>query len=137
MTPTPLKWLGQKFLTTPCFPCGMPGVVTLPYIVHFHPLSLLTKDADDNGQLFSGYDFQGNAIGYATIGEMCKVDSGGINQVTISDGRSAMLVAHEMGHNFGLYHDGTNNMCIPEFGFVMFYAVCIGCGPIIPFSTCR
>ncbi|MFT7623193.1 MAG: hypothetical protein ACI9WU_002372, partial [Myxococcota bacterium] len=68
---------------------------------------------NDNHQLFSGLDFAGSTIGLAPLGTMCLgALSGSVNQTTHNVAVSAVTAAHELGHNFGLDHDGENdNAC--------------------------
>jgi hypothetical protein len=90
----------------------------------------------DNGQLLSGHDFSGFTLGYAPVASVCEVPrSGGIdmankNQATAFSGA---IVAHELGHNFGMSHDSSSNTC-PESGFIMNAVV----GSVAPdaFSAC-
>jgi hypothetical protein len=81
---------------------------TAPYAFH------------DNGQLFSGYAFEKPTLGYAGVGAMCTPSiSGGIESLLDpSPQYNAIIVAHEMGHNFGMNHDSTNNDC-PASGMIM------------------
>ena len=81
--------------------------------------------AHDNGMLYSGLDFKGQTVGYAGVGAMCApLQSGGIIQTV--DGTAPVdtyiggaIIAHELGHNFGMAHDSpTGNGC-PASGFVM------------------
>lgn len=56
--------------------------------------------------LFSGKDFDGSVVGYAWLGTLCRTATGyAINQLTQPGGGRATLVAHELGHNFGVRHD--------------------------------
>eukprot|EP01083_Nonionella_stella_P164502 544590_1 len=69
----------------------------------------------DNAQLFSYYDFYDTVIGYASLPGMCITGrSGGIEQCTYDDEYNAAIVAHMMGHNFNMQHDGIANSCDPE-----------------------
>lgn len=80
--------------------------------------------AHDNGMLYSGLDFKGQTVGYAGVGAMCApLQSGGIIQTI--DGSTYVgtylggaIIAHELGHNFGMAHDSSQNPCQPS-GFVM------------------
>jgi len=74
----------------------------------------------DNGQLFSGYAFEKPTLGYAGVGAMCTPSiSGGIESTRDpSEFYNAIIVAHEMGHNFGMNHDSVNNPCAAS-GFIM------------------
>lgn len=77
----------------------------------------------DNCHMFSGFDFEGNTLGYAHVASLCTPGiSSGINQITpsLSVAFNAAIVTHEMGHNFGMSHDGEmgNNKC-EESGWFM------------------
>lgn len=73
----------------------------------------------DNLHLFSSLDFDEDTIGYAWVGGMCSLAySGGIEQVYRSTAYDAVTVAHELGHNFYMKHDGDGNAC-PSTGYIM------------------
>jgi hypothetical protein len=63
----------------------------------------------DIKHLFTGKDFDGGVIGIAYIGVVCAIPSlsYGITQA-FGDGATAAIFAHEVGHNFGAYHDSVN-----------------------------
>ena len=71
---------------------------------------------------------QGGVVGVAWLGTTCRSDRGmrvNINEWFVSDMRSAMIIAHEIGHNLGMAHDfiqalgpgnprtdSTGNLCV-------------------------
>jgi len=62
--------------------------------------------------LFTGRDLNGSTVGIAYLGVLCSSGFGyGVNQNLSSDTISALVVAHEMGHNFAAGHDDDTNSC--------------------------
>ncbi|MCF8237720.1 MAG: hypothetical protein K9I85_06165 [Saprospiraceae bacterium] len=65
----------------------------------------------DLGHLFSGMPFSGT-IGLAPPASACNVPfNAGVSVVRFSLQANATLVAHEIGHNMGAYHDAQGNAC--------------------------
>eukprot|EP00941_MAST-03F_sp_MAST-3F-sp1_P003768 g3768.t1 len=90
----------------------------------------------DNSHLFSGLDFEGGTVGYAAVSAMChSTQSGGIDQVlkTTSEAQASEILAHELGHNWGMQHDSVGNNCVAS-GKVM--EAVGGTGAITGWSTC-
>ena len=78
-------------------------------------------------------------MGYATVGSMCSNWNAntGVNQMGLSEGVLATILAHEIGHNFGIQHDGPNsqNGC-PLSGYVMEAVVNVAAALPTQFSSC-
>eukprot|EP00485_Elphidium_margaritaceum_P010738 CAMPEP_0202686732 /NCGR_PEP_ID=MMETSP1385-20130828/2498_1 /ASSEMBLY_ACC=CAM_ASM_000861 /TAXON_ID=933848 /ORGANISM="Elphidium margaritaceum" /LENGTH=1765 /DNA_ID=CAMNT_0049341379 /DNA_START=29 /DNA_END=5329 /DNA_ORIENTATION=+ len=92
----------------------------------------------DNAQLFSYYDFGSSVIGYASLPGMCiNSASGGIEQCTYDEEYNGNIVAHEMGHNFNMKHDGSvgGNSCDQESYIMASVGSPYGTRPD-SFSTC-
>jgi hypothetical protein len=63
--------------------------------------------------LITGRDLNTTTVGVAYVGGLCSARFGvGLSQGNLSVTNSALVIAHEMGHNFGASHDGeTGSVC--------------------------
>ena len=65
--------------------------------------------------LFTGRGLDGDVVGIAFLGSLCSSFGGyGVNQNLNSGPTSALVVAHELGHNFGAGHDDNLDSCPAE-----------------------
>ncbi|XP_041051324.1 disintegrin and metalloproteinase domain-containing protein 12-like [Carcharodon carcharias] len=73
---------------------------------------LVPRKHHDNAQLISGVSFQ-KSIGQAYMNAMCSEErSGGVVMDTWASTREvAKYIAHEIGHNLGMYHDAPTCHC--------------------------
>ncbi|MEM9533121.1 MAG: M12 family metallo-peptidase [Pseudomonadota bacterium] len=70
--------------------------------------------------LFTGRGLDGSTVGVAYVGVLCNRGFGyGVNENRSSDTRSALVFAHELGHNFGAPHDGERACSDEQFSGIM------------------
>uniref|UniRef100_A0A194APM5 Metalloproteinase type III 9b n=1 Tax=Sistrurus tergeminus TaxID=8757 RepID=A0A194APM5_SISTE len=75
---------------------------------------LLNHKIHDNAQLLTGINFDGNTIGFGYIGSMCmpKHSVGIVQDHGKTYHLAAVTMAHELGHNLGIHHDGDSCTCL-------------------------
>lgn len=85
---------------------------------HFkrHRREMLEKEPhynNDNTMLLTTVDFKGRTVGFAVVSGMCKTENsaGVVQDKQAHVGVVAYTLAHEMGHNFGMEHDGAECRC--------------------------
>ena len=62
--------------------------------------------------LMTGRNLDGSTVGIAYISGLCSAQFGAsLSQSTFNTTQSALIAAHEMGHNFGAPHDGETGAC--------------------------
>ncbi len=81
-----------------------------------------TRSNPGVAHLFTGRELDGSVIGIAYISTLCSERFGvGVNEVKGGGTARALLVAHELGHNFGAPHDnqGGSACASTPNGFIM------------------
>lgn len=70
--------------------------------------------------LFTGRNLDGSTVGIAFLGVLCSRSAGyGVDQDLTSDTTSALVLAHEVGHNFNAPHDGDDACASETFRGIM------------------
>uniref|UniRef100_A0A182C5W4 Metalloproteinase n=1 Tax=Phalotris mertensi TaxID=1260334 RepID=A0A182C5W4_9SAUR len=93
--------------------------VTLNSFGKWRERKLLRRKKNDNAQLITSVDLDGDTIGYAYVGSIChpKKSSAIVQDYRHSTILMASVVAHELGHNLGINHDiyschCSSNICV-------------------------
>ncbi|XP_029723326.2 disintegrin and metalloproteinase domain-containing protein 12-like [Aedes albopictus] len=86
---------------------------TLEAFLSYRRNTLLKMIPHDNAHLLTGVHFTDSVVGKAEMGSMCTyAGSGGVEVVdTKFVALQASTIAHEMGHNFNIDHDGPECRC--------------------------
>ncbi len=89
----------------------------------FNVWSMENMPRHDEHILLSGHDFDEGTIGLANFTGICAGEvSGGIIQTTQLNTSIAQVIAHEMGHNLWMPHDGSEDNCSPTGNIMAAYA---------------
>uniref|UniRef100_A0A098M225 Metalloproteinase (Type III) 10a n=1 Tax=Hypsiglena sp. JMG-2014 TaxID=1550645 RepID=A0A098M225_9SAUR len=109
--------------------------VTLDLFGAWRETDLLPRIRNDNAQLLTGINLNGQTLGIGYIGTLCH---SALSSAIVQDHEKntifiAITMAHEMGHNLGINHDTGSCTCGPKLCLM---SSTIRCEPLYRFSNC-